>query len=159
MTTELIPKKYTSGEKPSGDFSRWGPRPPHSLAHICALTLVLQMTKCWYLYQNKHCRSKDQTDWSKHHPSIRQSSKDTHIPRMISFDILRGPSFDGYLSSSSKDIHNPSMPYPSTPMTTQQLCLATHTHSQTNNPLVWPLQTSGSIHVRLTVSLTITNSA
>ena len=22
MTTELIPKKYTSGEKPSGDFSR-----------------------------------------------------------------------------------------------------------------------------------------
>uniref|UniRef100_A0A251SW05 Uncharacterized protein n=1 Tax=Helianthus annuus TaxID=4232 RepID=A0A251SW05_HELAN len=47
-----------------------------------------------------------------------------------------GPSFDGYLSSSSKDIHNPSMPYPSTPITTQQLCLATHTHSQTNNPLV-----------------------
>ncbi|KAJ0806309.1 hypothetical protein HanPI659440_Chr02g0088051 [Helianthus annuus] len=43
--------------------------------------------------------------------------------------ILRGPSFDGYLSSSSKDIHNPSMPYPSTPIITQPLCLATHTQS------------------------------
>ncbi|KAJ0466532.1 hypothetical protein HanIR_Chr14g0673191 [Helianthus annuus] len=57
------------------------------------------MTKCWYLYQKQVVWSKDQTDWSIDHLSTIQLSKDTHIPRRITYPsrsifILRWISFE-----------------------------------------------------------------
>ena len=148
MTTELIPKKYTSGEKPSGDFSRWGLKPPITLLH----TLVLSLLCC--KWQSVGIYTKTQAAGRR----IRLTGRNI---------ILRSDSLRKILTylewypSISFEVH-PSMgifrahrrifiilrclilrhqTY------TTIICLA-NTHGQPNNPLVWPLQTSGSIHVR-----------